>query len=121
MSDHQNSTFWIPSLLAVAFLIFGLGIPELGIQLPEHSTEGALAIAVLFVIWAGYLAYQSSAKSAGQLTGGGLGGSASVVGNHSTATGGDGGSTVARAGGAGGSASVSGNNSSARGGRGGNG
>lgn len=121
MDNSKNSTFWIPLLLAIAFLFFGWGVPALGVELPPYSALAALVSAVLFVIWAGILAYQGSTKTTIQSLNGGSGGYAAVDGNHSSAEGGDGGVAGAGKGGDGGGATVHGNNSSARGGRGGNG
>ncbi len=121
MAANRISTFWIPLVLSIAFLLFGLAIPAMKIEVPAQSANVAFAIAALLVVLAYILSRRDHAAHPGPVVGGGAGGEASVVGNDSDAMGGDGGAAGKGMGGAGGKANVHGNNSLARGGSGGRG
>lgn len=119
MSNARNSIFWIPLLMGIASLIFGLALPKFEIQLNSTVVYGSVAAGVALLALAAYLAFRTARDSAGSLPHAGRGGDAKVTGDGSRATGGRAGGAQFGTGGDGGSASVRGNNSSARGGDGG--
>ena len=120
MGEQRKAVFWIPLLLAVAFLCFGLGLPTLGISLPMWLTEATVALGLVLIVCAGVLAYRQR-PPAGSPAMGGEGGKASAKGTDSYAKGGRGGNAGSGSGGAGGTANARGKRSAAEGGEGGRG
>ena len=111
--------FWVPLLIAVAFLVFGLALPALGIGVPSWAVWAALTVAVALVFFAFWTVRRSA--STGTIAGNaGSGGNARVTGNQSNAFGGEGGRGGIGKGGRGGDATVTGDGSNAVGGKGGN-
>lgn len=111
-------TFVVPLLLGIASLALGWGLPTLGIDLPTWSGAAAVIFALGCILVAAYRALQASDPTSTEA--GGAGGNATVLGDESTAKGGDGGRGRTGRGGRGGNAEVLGDRSSAVGGKGGN-
>ena len=117
MAD-RNATIWIPSIIGAAVLVLGLVLPSVWSAMPPWMTAGGLVVALVLWCFAVYLAYQ---RSRGDRPMGGDGGRATVDGDESDATGGDGGEAGLGDGGRGGAAIAKGNRSTAKGGSGGRG
>lgn len=115
----RNATIWIPTLLGVVFLIFGVAAPEVWKALPDWARPAAIVVAVLLWGFAIVLAYRRSGSDG--LFRGGRGGSAMAKGDESRATGGRGGDAGKGDGGRGGAAIAKGRRSVAKGGDGGRG
>jgi membrane protein implicated in regulation of membrane protease activity len=118
-SRELTLSFWVPLLIGVAFLIFGLALPALGIGVPSWAVWTALAVAVALVLFA-FWTVRRSACTGTPASNAGPGGNARVTGNRSKAFGGKGGRGGIGKGGRGGDATVTGDGSIAAGGKGGN-
>lgn len=117
MSSDPITSFWIPLLLGVAFLLLSFALPVLGAALPKWTAPAGVVAGLSLLAWAGAWAYR---KRSGQSDrSGGAGGDASVTGTGSSGFGGAGGTGRTGRGGKGGNATVKGQGSVARGGRGG--
>jgi hypothetical protein len=114
----RNATIWIPSALAVAFLIFGVAAPDVWKGLPGWARPTTIGVAVLLVGFAIFLAYR---RTRSEESYGGRGGRAAATGEGSRATGGRGGDASKGTGGDGGAAIAKGRRSVAKGGDGGRG
>jgi hypothetical protein len=117
MSADRITSYWLPLLFGVAFLLLSFALSGLGVSLPKWTAPASAVAGVCLLAWAGALAYR---KRSGQFDrSGGAGGDASVTGTGSSGFGGAGGSGRTGRGGKGGNATVKGQGSVARGGRGG--
>jgi hypothetical protein len=91
---NLSSIFWVPLLLSVAFLIFSLALPELGIGVPYWLRIVSIVLAVGLLACAGYAAYRAAGVGRSRenpIGNGGSGGAARVLGDQSSAHGGEGG------------------------------
>jgi hypothetical protein len=119
MADHPVDTYYVPLLMTVASVLAGVAVPALEIHISHSAATALNALSVILFLTAGVLAYRTMKGNATRR--GGRGGRASVIGDNSTAQGGQGGNSTGGTGGTGGNATVRGNNSVARGGDGGTG
>jgi hypothetical protein len=118
MSSNKITIYWVPLLLAAAFLILGALLPKYVDGLPSWVRVGAIALAVVLILSTGVLAYLQKSSEPPQ---GGRGGNAKAYGDSNEALGGRGGDAGQGFGGDGGRAIAKGRRSVAKGGEGGKG
>ncbi|MDQ9171720.1 hypothetical protein Q8A64_15000 [Oxalobacteraceae bacterium R-40] len=109
--------FVIPGLMGLAFLIFGLVAPSLGIPLDAKMKYGLILLGVVLMALALFL----SRRVNGQIGKGGKGGIGIATGADSDAVAGRGGDAKGGQGGKGGHAIATGKGARAKGGAGGSG
>jgi len=117
MSDRLASTFWLPLILGLGFLLLGVPAANLSPEVRVWAVPAATGLGILSIVIGGVVAYRTKLRS--PPPGGGRGGDAAVRGKASKARGGSGGAGIGGQGGRGGDAKVHGDHSSAAGGRGG--